>query len=184
MAFYSYPLSYSWYKIGALRIYFIKLKISHQFPDNKQFMQAIIFIGIQATGKSTFYKKNFFNTHVHISLDLLRTRNREQVFLQACLQTQQKFVVDNTNPTLEDRQRYIKLAHTMKYEVVGYYFESKIKEAMERNNLRSGKALVPEKGIMGTYNRLEIPSIDEGFDQLFYVRLIKDGTFEITPWKS
>jgi len=147
-------------------------------------MQAIIFTGIQATGKSTFYKQNFFNTHVHISLDLLRTRNREQIFLQACCQTQQKFVVDNTNPTIEERQRYIKLAHTSKYEVVGYYFESKIKEALERNSTRHGKSLVPEKGILGTYHRLEVPSLAEGFDQLFYVRLTEEGLFEVTPWKS
>ncbi|MBN1315005.1 MAG: hypothetical protein JXA42_06040 [Anaerolineales bacterium] len=38
-------------------------------------MQAVIFIGIQATGKSTFFKERFFNTHVRISLDLLKTRN-------------------------------------------------------------------------------------------------------------
>jgi len=29
-------------------------------------MQVIIFIGIQATGKSIFYKENFFDTHVRI----------------------------------------------------------------------------------------------------------------------
>lgn len=147
-------------------------------------MQAIIFTGIQATGKSTFYQKNFFNTHVHINLDLLRTRNREQVFLQACLQTRQRFVVDNTNPTAEERQKYILLAQTKQYEVVGYYFESKIKDAIERNNLRSGKALIPEKGIMGTYHRLEVPSLDEGFDKLFYVRLTHNNCFDIVPWKS
>lgn len=147
-------------------------------------MQAIIFIGIQATGKSSFYKKNFFGTHVHISLDLLRTRNREQVFLQACLQTHQKFVIDNTNPTIEEREKYIKLAHTSSYEVIGYYFESKIKEAIERNSTRTGKSLVPEKGILGTYHRLEIPTFEEGFDQLFYVRLTDQGLFEVSPWKT
>lgn len=147
-------------------------------------MQTIIFIGIQATGKSTFYKKEFFGTHVRISLDLLRTRHREQVFLQACLQTQQRFVVDNTNPTIEERQRYIHMAQAMKYEVIGYYFESKIKEAIERNSSRSGKALIPERGIMGTYNRLEIPSLSEGFDKLFYVKLADNSEFEVTPWKS
>ncbi|MEL6944740.1 MAG: ATP-binding protein, partial [Bacteroidota bacterium] len=36
-------------------------------------MQAILFIGIQASGKSTFYKERFFNTHVRISMDLLNT---------------------------------------------------------------------------------------------------------------
>lgn len=147
-------------------------------------MQAIIFIGIQATGKSTFYKQKFFGSHVHISLDLLRTRHREKVFLEACLQTQQPFVVDNTNPTHQNRQRYIELAKARNYEVVGYYFESKIKDAITRNNQRSGKACIPEKGIKGTYNQLVLPSFTEGFDQLFFVRFNKEGDFEVNPWKE
>ncbi|MDL2321544.1 ATP-binding protein, partial [Desulfosarcina sp. OttesenSCG-928-B08] len=66
-------------------------------------MEAIIFCGIQASGKSTFYLERFFKTHVRISLDLLRTRNRENRFLSLCLETGQHFVVDNTNPTRSDR---------------------------------------------------------------------------------
>lgn len=34
-------------------------------------MEGILFIGIQASGKSTFYKERFFNSHLRISLDLL-----------------------------------------------------------------------------------------------------------------
>ena len=48
-------------------------------------MEAIVFVGIQASGKSTFYRERFFATHVRISLDLLRTRHREGRFLQTCL---------------------------------------------------------------------------------------------------
>jgi predicted kinase len=36
-------------------------------------MEAVIFTGLQATGKSSFFKERFFSTHVRISLDLLRT---------------------------------------------------------------------------------------------------------------
>ncbi|MCB9352743.1 MAG: ATP-binding protein, partial [Lewinellaceae bacterium] len=32
-------------------------------------MEGILFIGIQASGKSTFYKERFFNSHLRISLD-------------------------------------------------------------------------------------------------------------------
>ena len=62
-------------------------------------MQAVIFIGIQATGKSTFFKERFFDTHIRIDLDMLKTRHREGIFLKACLQSGQKSVVDNTNLT-------------------------------------------------------------------------------------
>jgi len=36
-------------------------------------MEAVIFTGIQAVGKSTFYKEHFFTTHVRINLDMLKT---------------------------------------------------------------------------------------------------------------
>jgi predicted kinase len=36
-------------------------------------MEAIILIGIQASGKSTFFQQQFFATHVRINLDSLKT---------------------------------------------------------------------------------------------------------------
>ena len=88
-------------------------------------MEAVIFIGLQASGKSSFYKERYFSTHVRISLDLLKTRNRERQFLAACLETQQPFVIDNTNPSRDDRAKYIEAAKAAKYSIVGYYFRSK-----------------------------------------------------------
>lgn len=146
-------------------------------------MQAIIFTGIQATGKSTFYKTHFFNSHVRISLDLLNTRNRENRFLETCISTQTQFVVDNTNPSIEDRKKYIQLAKEKKYEVVGYYFSSSIEDALERNNQREGKERIPEVGVRGCYNRLEIPSLEEGFDKLYFVRLV-DDKFMVEDWRN
>ena len=70
-------------------------------------MEIIIFIGIQATGKSEFYKRRFYNTHIRINLDMLKTRNKEKILVEACLEAKQPFVVDNTNPTLADRKKYI-----------------------------------------------------------------------------
>jgi hypothetical protein len=64
-------------------------------------MEAIIFCGIQASGKTSFYKEHFFKTHIRISLDLLNTRRKENIFLQTCFETQQRFVVDNTKRSKE-----------------------------------------------------------------------------------
>jgi len=146
-------------------------------------MEAILFCGIQATGKSTFYKQNFFNTHVRISMDLLKTRNRESRFVNLCLETQQKFVIDNTNPSKEDRERYIPKIKTEKYKLIGYYFQSRIDEALERNGEREGKQRIPDVGVRATYSKLELPSYDEGFDELYYVELI-EGNFIIKEWNN
>jgi len=142
-------------------------------------MQAIILIGIQGTGKSTFFKERFFDTHVRISLDLLKTRNRERMVLEACLRSGQEFVVDNTNPTIEKRKRYIVPAKAANFEVVGYYFELSVPDALERNRKRPQEQRIPEKGILATYHRLQIPSSNEGFDKLDRVKIDAQGLFKV-----
>ncbi|WP_426060248.1 AAA family ATPase [Hymenobacter sp. B1770] len=146
-------------------------------------MQAVIFCGIQATGKSTFYKQRFFNSHIRISLDLLRTRNREQRLLALCLDTQARFVVDNTNPSAAERARYIGPAKQLGYRIVGYFFHSVAQEALIRNQSRPLPEQVPDRGIFGTRARLELPEYAEGFDELYYVRIGPDGTFVVETWK-
>jgi len=56
-------------------------------------MEAIIFIGIQASGKTTFYNKHFSRTHTHISLDVLKTRHKEKCTLEGCLNSNTPFVI-------------------------------------------------------------------------------------------
>jgi len=146
-------------------------------------MEAIVFCGIQATGKSTFYKERFFNSHVRISLDLLHTRHRENLFLQACLESQQPFVVDNTNVTKAERAKYVTLAKVANYKVICYYFQSKIADALERNAVRIGKAKIPDVGIKGMFNRLELPTNGEGFDKMYYVNITNTG-FQEMEWQN
>ncbi len=112
-------------------------------------METVIFCGIQATGKTTFFIEKFFKTHIRISLDQLNTRNKEQKFINTCLSTQQRYVIDNTNPTKEERANYISVAKANKFKVIGYYFQSKLSDAINRNSQRKGKDNIPEVGIKG-----------------------------------
>lgn len=146
-------------------------------------MEAIIFCGIQATGKTGFYVTHFLQTHVRISLDLLKSRYREDLFMEACIKGSQPFVADNTNPTKEERAKYIALAKQNKFKVKGYYFRSSLTDALERNSLRTGKALIPKVGVLNTYKKLEIPVMEEGFDELYYVELGENG-FTIKEWDN
>jgi predicted kinase len=140
-------------------------------------MEVVVFIGIQATGKSAFYQQRFTDTHIRLNLDMLKTRHREQTLLRACLEAKQPFVVDNTNVTREARAGYISQAKAAGFDVIGYHFKSALQSAIERNNQRSGKARIPAKGIVATHRKLELPSYDEGFDQLFYVEIGENGAF-------
>lgn len=144
-------------------------------------MEGILFIGLQASGKSSFYRERYFATHVRISLDLLRTRHRERRLTTACLETGQPLVIDNTNPTRDDRASYIGALKEASYTVVGYYFSSKITECLVRNQQRERS--IPEVGLLATAKRLELPTQDEGFDALWYVRLNERG-FEVEEWND
>lgn len=147
-------------------------------------MEAIIFVGIQGAGKSTFFKQRFFDTHIRINLDMLRTKNREKLILEACLAAKQKFVIDKTNLTREEREKYIVAAKSFGFKIVGYYFQTNLEKAIERNNQRQGKAKVPEKALLGSFNRLKIPQFDEGFDELFYVSIDDENIFVVEDWKD
>lgn len=145
--------------------------------------ECILFIGIQATGKSTFYKTKFYNTHLRINLDMLKTRHREEKLFQTCLDIKQHCVIDNTNPTRQARATYIEAAKAEGFRLIAYYFESKVAEAMSRN-LKRKTGIVPDKAILATYKRLELPDKEEGFDELFYVRLLGDDQFVVEAWKN
>lgn len=145
-------------------------------------MDLVIFVGIPASGKSTFYQQHFFHTHVRVNLDMLRTRHRENRLLECCFQTRQPLVVDNTNVTVADRRKYLEKGLQHRFHIRGFYFQSYAPECLARNAARTGRQRIPDKGIWGKYKQLEVPSPTEGFHELFYVRL--DGNaFVVTPWQ-
>lgn len=143
----------------------------------------VILMGIQGSGKSTFYHRFLSKDYVRVNLDTLKTRHREQLLVEECLNSGKSFAVDNTNPTVDDRRRYIEPAKVAGYRVVGYFMESRLKECIARNELREGKARVPAKAIAATSNKLQMPSYEEGFDELYYVQ--NDGnTMTVLDWRN
>ena len=147
-------------------------------------MEAVIFIGLQASGKSTFYQQRFFNTHLRINLDMLKTRNRETRLMQVCLETQQPFVIDNTNTLREERRKYIEAAKAAGFRVIGYYFQSKIEDRLRRNESRPADQKIPVGGILMMHKRLELPTLAEGFDGLHYVRIDENCQFVVEEWSN
>ena len=142
-------------------------------------MEVVIFVGIQGSGKSTFYKERFVDTHIRGNLDMLKTRHREQCLVNACIVAKQAFVVDNTNPARDDRSRYIEPAKAAGFKIIGYYFPPDIEVCQWRNENRPERQVVPLKGLLGTCSRLERPCQDEGFDELYSVQIGADGGFVV-----
>ena len=147
-------------------------------------MEAVILVGLQASGKSSFCRERFFRTHVRINLDMLRTRHRERRLLEVCVETRTPFVVDNTNPAVADREPYVRAAKAAGFRVACYFFESRVEDCVRRNAGRPPAERVPEVGVRGTRSRLAIPRRHEGFDEMWFVRLAGPGEFLVDEWRD
>lgn len=139
-----------------------------------------ILIGIPASGKSTFCQQYFSNIRI-ISLDTLKTRNNEDKQLYDVLSFLQSFVIDNTNTTRDERKKYINLAKAHHYNVVGIYFQSMVDKSIQRNEFRENK--VSKRAILSKAKQLEQPNYNEGFDELYYVK-IENDSFLISRWNE
>jgi predicted kinase len=151
-------------------------------------MRLVILMGLQASGKSTFRRERFDSTHVVVSKDLLRNNRRpgrRQIQLvEGALSAGRSVVVDNTNPRVEDRALLIEQARRYGAWVVGYYFSLSSGRSLKRNAAREGQARVPDVGVLATAKVLVRPSRTEGFDELYWVRMSEDGSFNVSEFQE
>jgi predicted kinase len=147
-------------------------------------MEMIVFSGIQGAGKSTFFHQRFASSHVRLSLDVVRTRNREDILLFACLAAQQPCVIDNTNPTANQRARYAAIGKAAGFRTVLYFFDVDLEQGLARNAGRSEAERIPEIGVRGTFAKLERPTMAENFDQIFLVKLSPENVWATEELRS
>jgi len=86
--------------------------------------------------------------------------------------------------TAEMRSDFIGAARAAGFRVVGYYLRSDVSGGLSRNSKREERARVPDKGLLGTYKQLQLPSREEGFDALYYVRINDAGGFVVEEWRD
>lgn len=151
-------------------------------------MELVVFTGLQASGKCTFYRETFAATHEHVSKDLFRNNKnpnrRQRQLIEEALGVGRPVVVDNTNPTCEERRSLVRLGHEYGAMVVCYYFGAEARECVERNRERRGKARVPNVAIYATAKKLVPPAGYEGFDELFRVRNADENGFRVEPFSG
>src|SRR5438045_3602370 len=120
--------------------------------------ELVLLIGLQGAGKSSFYRACLAATHELVSKDRFpNNRNparRQRQLIAEALGAGRSVVVDNTNPTVEGRAELIALARSFGASIVGYYFESRLADCLERNRQRQGKARVPDIALYATRKRL------------------------------
>ncbi len=167
-----------------------------------QAVELVILIGIQACGKTTFFRRRLQGRYAHVSLDNWRgkgnARARERRAVVSGLHAAAEghggirgVVVDNTNITAETRRRYFGYAAECarqagcQVRVVAYFFQAELSDCLERNAQRPKDApcgvpyYVPPSAIRSFHSRLEPPSYEEGFHEIFRVRICEDGRFAV-----
>jgi predicted kinase len=139
-----------------------------------------ILIGLQASGKTTFYRKVLAPSFAHVSKDNFPNARQKQLrqerLLAEALSAGQSVAVDNTNPSRAERAAIIAVARTYSATVIGYWFPPDVEVSLTRNAAREKP--VPEVGLFATLARLDRPTPAE-FDE-FYTVVAANGTFTVT----
>ena len=109
-------------------------------------------------------------------------QRRQEQLIEAALAAGRSVVVDNTNPRVADRASIIAAARRHGAQVAGYFFSTEAADALRRNRAREGRERVPAVAIFTARKRLEPPTFEEGFDDLYTVA-VKEETrsFEVRP---
>lgn len=142
-------------------------------------VELVILSGLQAAGKSSFYRERFAATHVHVSKDAWpnarKRERRQQRLVEEHLRAGRSVVVDNTNPTPAERLPLVAIARAAGARATSYAFVTSVEEALLRNAGREGRARIADVGIFSVAKQLVLPAPDEGFDLRFVVRLTEAG---------
>ncbi|HSP16649.1 MAG TPA: ATP-binding protein [Thermoanaerobaculia bacterium] len=135
--------------------------------------ELIILVGLQGSGKTTYYRDHFAATHVHISKDLMKNARdrdvKQDLMIRKALGEGKPVVVDNTNPSPAVRAPLIATARSCGARVIGYFFDVPVKVAVKRNRARQGKERVPDAAVYVTSKKLVPPKFEEGFDEIHVV---------------
>ncbi|MDN3260210.1 ATP-binding protein [Streptomyces sp. CSDS2] len=145
-----------------------------------------VLVGLQASGKSTFYARCLSGRYELVGKDLFPRGARNKQARQMRLITEhlaagRSVAVDNTNPSPREWAPLVAAARAHGATVTAYWFPPDVPGSLRRNAAREGRGRVPDVGVLATLKRLRRPSVADGFDAVYEVRFDGRGGFGIRP---
>ncbi|XP_042332183.1 bifunctional polynucleotide phosphatase/kinase isoform X2 [Sceloporus undulatus] len=143
--------------------------------------ELVVAVGFPAAGKSTFLKKHLVSVgYVYANRDTLGSWQKCVALCQASLQAGKSVAVDNTNPDVESRHRYIECAKEVGVPCRCFLFTASLEQAKHNNRFRemTEKGHVPVNDIvLNTYkSKYMAPSLEEGFSEILKIHFVPKFT--------
>ena len=140
--------------------------------------EMVIFVGFPASGKSTFYETEMKpKGYCHVSRDKLGSWQKCVAKCNQMLQSGKSVVIDNTNPDIESRSRYINCAKKHSIRVRCFLFTTSLQQAKHNNKFRdltsndSTSAKVTDIAFNVYKSKFVKPTLKEGFDEIISITI-------------
>ncbi|XP_069461738.1 bifunctional polynucleotide phosphatase/kinase isoform X2 [Ambystoma mexicanum] len=141
--------------------------------------EVVVAVGLPAAGKSTFFKEHLVpEGYVYANRDTVGSWQKCVVMCAESLKNGKSVVIDNTNPDVESRNRYIECAKKAGVPIRCFLFTATIEMAKHNNTFRemtyTGQGHQPVNDmIFNSYkSKFVAPSLKEGFSEILKINFV------------
>lgn len=136
--------------------------------------EVVVTVGFPGAGKSTFVQEHLVSAgYVHVNRDTLGSWQRCVSSCQAALRQGKQVVIDNTNPDVSSRARYIQCARDAGVPCRCFSFCATLEQARHNNRFREmtdpSHAPVSDMVMFSYRKQFEPPMLTEGFQEILQI---------------
>lgn len=148
--------------------------------------EMIIIVGMPGSGKSyisaEIQSKGFIENKLYmiINRDKLKTIEKCIKYCESNLKLNLSVIIDNTNPSLADRKKFIDLAKKYSYQIRCILFDMPLELALHNNYYRHFKynsLLIPKIAYNIYKSRYVKPEIKEGYKEIIKINSISNHDY-------
>ena len=140
--------------------------------------EVVVFVGCPASGKSSFYRQHMTKSHDSVNRDQLGTWQKCVDACRRSIKSRRSVVIDNTNPDVESRKRYLDVAKMLGVRARCFVFTTTHLHALHNNKFREltnkdpKYKTVPELAFNVYKNKFVEPTLSEGFTEIVKVQFV------------